>query len=76
MEKTWVPGSAEVQVRGWTGAAPGRNEALGIPERVSGELRRMTLASETTLSMARNLEALGENLETLGRILQVLEQRL
>jgi pseudouridine-5'-phosphate glycosidase len=57
-------------------ATAGQSTVWGVHQAVTGEPRGLTLAAETTLDMARNLEELGENLETLGRILQALEQRL
>jgi hypothetical protein len=70
------PKRAGVPVNGNVTATAGQGAARGIPQTITGELRSMTLAAETTLSMARNLEELGESLETLSQILQALDQRL
>jgi hypothetical protein len=58
------------------GQAAGQSTASGIPQSVTSEMHNMTLAAETTLAVARNLEELGQSLETLGCILQALEQHL
>jgi hypothetical protein len=74
-EKYFPSESAGVPAKGLVTATAGQSAAWD-PQAVTSELRSMTLAAETTLAMARNLEDLGQSLETLGRILQTLERRL
>jgi hypothetical protein len=70
------PECAGALVNGQVAATAEQSALSGIPQNVTGELHNMTLAAETTLSMARNLEELGQSLETLGRIIQALNHRL